>query len=585
MTVIPTTWSARLTRLSGRPPGSGSGRLDRLVLALTSVPLVAVIGVLLAVVWLSFITGIPYPGNHDLTFDNFTAVYESSATWTVLRTTLVFAGSATILALILGLAFSWIVERTDFRAKRLTSVVMLVTLLMPGFFPAMGWLFLLGPRIGILSKGINQLTGLSPDALNVSTPLGMGLVQGLLLTSLAFIMFGPSFRSTSSQLLEASEVHGLSTWTRFWRIEFPLMRPAVISTGIYVFMVAVSSFDIPAFLGLSSRVYTFTSYLYQVTSPQGGIPAYGQAAALTMMVLLTGCLLTLVYQRSISRTRAFQVLEARGYRTSYHQLGRRSWIAWVSLMAFLLLAIVLPLLVIVWVAFVPYFQLPSISAFHTLTLSNFDAIPWASVKIGLQNTLILMALVPIVVVAVSVVLGWFILRSKSRLRRWADVISFLPHSIPSVVFAVVLQSASLFLIAKVVDISGTVWIIAIAYVLVFLAFGVRSMTVAIIQLSTELEESAFVGGMSVLRVMIHVIVPLIRTAVRNAWLWVALLVFRELTIATVLLTTSNLTLPTVIWSTFYSGAIGAAAALSLTLMVLFIPLVLVYLRLTSGARQ
>jgi ABC-type Fe3+ transport system permease subunit len=54
-------------------------------------------------------------------------------------------------------------------------------------------------------------------------------------------------------------------------------------------------------------------------------------------------------------------------------------------------------------------------------------------------------------------------------------------------------------------------------------------------------------------------------------------VFRELTMAVVLFTPSNLTLPTVIWSTWYSGELGQSSAMSLVFMLLFVPLVLVYL--------
>ena len=47
--------------------------------------------------------------------------------------------------------------------------------------------------------------------------------------------------------------------------------------------------------------------------------------------------------------------------------------------------------------------------------------------------------------------------------------------------------------------------------------------------------------------------------------------------AVVLSTPSNLTLPTVIWSTWYTGQIGPATAMSLVFMLLFLPLALVYL--------
>ena len=56
------------------------------------------------------------------------------------------------------------------------------------------------------------------------------------------------------------------------------------------------------------------------------------------------------------------------------------------------------------------------------------------------------------------------------------------------------------------------------------------------------------------------------------------------TMAVVMATPSNLTLPTVIWSTWYTGQIGQATAMSLVFMLLFLPLALVYLLGRRGPR-
>lgn len=569
-----------LSTPTSRKPVVDPETVDRGVMGLTAIPVV-IIGVLLLVVfWLSLIKGIPYPGNHRFTLENFSQVYGSSVTWSVLANTLIFSAVAVAVSMVLGVGFSWLVERTDFPSKRLVTMVMMMALLIPGFFPAMGWLFLLGPKIGVVNLWLHQLFGLRPDFITVTSPVGMGFVQGLLLTSLAFIMFGPSFRALSSQMLEVAEVHGLSSWRRFWHVEIPLMIPALLSTSIYVFMVAVASFDVPAIMGLAYRVFTFSSYIYEVTSPLNGVPVYGQAAALALVVMLAAGILTAVYQKSISRARIYQVIGGREYRTHAVRLGRWSKAVWVALGGYIALAMALPLLLVIWVSLMPYFQAPSAASFHLLTVANFTQISWTLVWVGLKNTLILMLVVPSVIVVFALLAGWLIVRSRSRWRRWVDIITFLPHAVPNIVFAVALQTVALFMVGKWLGLAGTVWIIALVYFLVFLAFAVRSMSVAIIQISGELEESAFVGGMSVLGTLRHVIVPVIETAVRNAWLWVALLVFRELTMAVVLLTSSNLTLPTVVWTTFYSGKTGESAAISLIFMVLFLPLMAWYMRIT-----
>jgi iron(III) transport system permease protein len=61
-----------------------------------------------------------------------------------------------------------------------------------------------------------------------------------------------------------------------------------------------------------------------------------------------------------------------------------------------------------------------------------------------------------------------------------------------------------------------------------------------------------------------------------AWIWMALLTFRELTLAVILTTKDNLTLPVVVWSMWQSGDYGAASAITLILICLMVPLTAFY---------
>jgi iron(III) transport system permease protein len=177
----------------------------------------------------------------------------------------------------------------------------------------------------------------------------------------------------------------------------------------------------------------------------------------------------------------------------------------------------------------------------------------------------------------GLIVSWVVVRSKSRLRGTIDTVLFLPHAVPAIIFAVALQTLALFVIGRFFQLAGTVWIIALVYLLTYLAFAVRAMSVAVVQVGNELEDAAYVAGLGVGGTLRTIFLPLVAPAALNAWVWIALLVFRELTMSVVLSTPSNLTLPTVIWSTWYTGQIGPATAMSLVFMLLFLPLALVYL--------
>lgn len=544
-----------------------------------------VLVLLVTVVWLSLTVGVPAIPGGPYSFANIKAMLAAEDTWSVLGDTAVFALIATLIAMLGGAAVAWVVERTDFRAKQATYAAMTLLLLLPGFFPSMGWLFLLGPRIGLIGRWLHDGLGIDQNAITIANPVGMGFVQGLLLVPLAFVLVGPPLRSVAGELIEAAEILGVGAWRRVWRIELPLVTPALIAAAIFCFMVAVASFDVPAFIGMTYRQYTFSTYVYQLLNPQAGLPQYGQSAALSLIAMLAAFALTAIYLRAIRRGRLYQVVTGRSSRIAPLRLERaRVWV-YAGLGLYFLLTFVLPMLLVIWVALSRYFRPPSLAAFRALSFANFSSAPWALAWRGFENTALLMIGVPLAAVLLGLVVSWVVVRSRSRLRGTIDTVIFLPHAVPAIVFAVALQTLALFVIGRFFQLAGTVWIIALVYLLTYLAFAVRAMSVAVVQVGNELEDAAYVAGLGVGGTLRTIFLPLVAPAALNAWVWIALLVFRELTMAVVLATPSNLTLPTVIWSTWYTGQVGPSTAMSLVFMLLFLPLALVYLFGRRGAGE
>lgn len=552
---------------------------------IAALPAAAVLILLLAVVWLSLTTGVPAIPGGPYSLVNIRAMLTSAETWQVMWNTLVFAAIATAIAMLGGTAIAWIVERTDFPHPQMVYAGLTMALLIPGFFPSMGWLFLLGPRIGLIGRWLHQAFGFGRDAITIANPAGMGFVQGLLLLPLAFVLVGPTLRSVSGELLEAAQVSGLGLYARARRVELPLVTPALIAAAIYCFMVAVASFDVPGFIGLTYRQFTFSTYVYELTNPQAGAPQYGPPAAIALLAMAAAFLLTVAYQRAIRQGRSYQVITGRGYRAAPFRLrGALRWV-YAGIGCYFTLSFLMPLVLVVWVAVTPYFQVPSIAAFKSLTLANFVNSPWPLAWRGAEHTIELMVCVPISAVLLGLIVSWVVVRSRARIRGAIDLMLFLPHAVPGIVFAMALETLALFVIAPLFSLAGTVWIMALVYLLTYLTFAVRSMSVAVVQIASDLEEAAYVGGLSVGRTLRAVFLPLVSQAALNAWIWIALLVLRELTMAVVLFTPSNITLPTVIWSTWYTGELGQSSAMSLVFMALFLPVALVYLFQRAGRRR
>ena len=74
----------------------------------------------------------------------------------------------------------------------------------------------------------------------------------------------------------------------------------------------------------------------------------------------------------------------------------------------------------------------------------------------------------------------------------------------------------------------------------------------------------------------RIVLPLLAPTLLYAWLWIALLTFRELTLAVILSSADNVTFPIVVWSLWLGGGLGQASALAMVMLVLMTPMIAIY---------
>ena len=178
------------------------------VVGISAAALVPVLALLLLVLWMGFWQN--GPGEPIVyTLNHYRKIFTDPFTYKTFLNTVGFAGTAMLVSLLFAVPTAWLVERTDLPGKNF--ILMLVTLgaLLPTFFTAMGWVFLLHPRIGIVNRFFVDLFGLQQAPFNIASIIGMGWVEGLGLSSIAFIMVVATYRTMDPSLEEAARVHGL----------------------------------------------------------------------------------------------------------------------------------------------------------------------------------------------------------------------------------------------------------------------------------------------------------------------------------------------------------------------------------------
>ena len=543
--------------------------------ALPMFVIVVLVGVLISI---SFQTGILGTADAKFTFDNYPDLFTDPIIGEATYNTIVFSITATLVSMGVGLPIAWLTERTTMRAKSAVYAIMTLGLLIPGIFTAMGWTFLAHVRIGFLNKWAIQFFSLSEAPINIATPIGMGFVQGLSLTALAFILTAQMFRAMNPSLEEAAKIHGLGFFGTLRRVTLPLAVPAILAAVIYIVVIGIATFDVPAIIGLGNRVYMISTYVFEKANPgDEEFSQHGITAALGVLMIGLALLLTWWYSTVLRQGDKYQVITGKGYRPTLIDIGHWGKAAWAFIIVYIIASKVIPLLLIAYAAFVSYMGPPSAKMFSLMSVTNFtENLDWDLVFRGLENTVILVFTVPFVVLLLSFSISWLIVRSRSRGRYILEFGAFLPHALPEVILAVAAILMALFVLKDIVPLYGTLTLIAIVYVITRISFATRALNSALLQIHKELEEAAHVSGLSEIRTSWRILVPLLRPTLMSVWIWSAILVYRELTVAVFLVGHDNITLPAVIWGYWNSGATNLASGVTLIMTVVLIPLILLF---------
>jgi iron(III) transport system permease protein len=546
------------------------------MIGLAALACFAILVLLATVLWLSFTEGTPGDPQLGYSLRHYAETFLDAFTYEVLWNTLLFLLVTLAVSFALALPMAWLVERTDFPAKSFVFTLMTVALLIPGFAVALGWVFLLHPRIGLINQALIGLFGLGQAPFDIGSILGMGVVEGLTLTPLTFIMTAVVLRAMDPALEEAAATSGARTWQAIHRITLRVLWPGLLGAAIYVAAVCFASFDVPAVLGLTNRIYTFSTYVFRQLTPTEGPPEYGSVATLSVIMVAFAILMTRLYRLVQRQAPRYAVVTGKAYRPRTYPLGRARPVAIAFVAGFFVVSQAMPLLMLCWVSGLPFLQLPSADAFAQLSLGNFLTIPSELLLRSIGNTIALMLIVPTLTVGLSVAISWVVLRSRIRARGLVDFLAFLPVTIPPIVFSVAALLLALFALNRMLPIYGTIWILVIVYVIARLSYGTRMTNAALIQIHRELDEAALMSGAGTGQVLRAVLAPLLAPSMLYAWIWIALLTYRELTLPVVLSSGTNLPFSVLVWSYVQSSSYGRASAAALIMLALMVPILLLY---------
>jgi iron(III) transport system permease protein len=130
-----------------------------------------------------------------------------------------------------------------------------------------------------------------------------------------------------------------------------------------------------------------------------------------------------------------------------------------------------------------------------------------------------------------------------------------------------------------IPIYNTIWILLVAYVTLYLPYGMRFASSGITQIHRELEEAAAVSGAGLAQIFLRIMLPLLAPVLLAGWIYVFVLAVRELGASIFLVGPGTHVLGTIsltMWEE--GGSYGAVAALG---VVQIVPLAVIVAGLRS----
>lgn len=182
-----------------------------------------------------------------LTLENYLRL-NNSIYITIFEKSFVMAGVSTLLCLVLGYPFAYIIARTTSRWKNVLLLLVIIPLWTSSLIRSYSLIAILKAK-GILNSLLIYL-GLINQPLPIlftNTAVMIGLVYNLLPFMILPIM--TNVERLDDRIIDAARDLGANRFTTFRRIIIPLTMPGIIAGSILVFLPAMTMFYIPDILG------------------------------------------------------------------------------------------------------------------------------------------------------------------------------------------------------------------------------------------------------------------------------------------------------------------------------------------------
>ncbi len=463
------------------------------------------------------------------------------------------AAAVTLLSVPTGAGLALVLRRRDLPARNLLRACVMLPVIIPDFVLAYSWLRAYGD-----SGFTDDLLGVAWSS--VQGPVGVAVVLAVNAVPIAYLVVAVGLAARAEPAQErAARASGAGALTVLRSITLPLLRPALATASVVVFVLTLASFGIPQVMGSPAGFTTMTTRIYANLVRSSDPAAFVETIMLALLLVLVALLVVapadLVLGRRLRVTRTATTDPGVGTPSG----GRRGgWVA-AAVATYLVLAVGVPLAALMTTALNRAVGLPPVPA--NWTTRNFEAVLTGRNVEALGRSLFL----ALAAASILLVLGACV-AALERTRRGGRIgtVVMLAFVLPGSTLAVGM------LITYGQWLGGSLLLILLAYCAKLWAFAHRPISGALDRLPPDELSAARVSGASVLVGIRTVVVRPLAPALVAAWTVCFLTALHEVTMSVLLYGPGSETLAVVVLNAAELGQVGNTAALALLLTTLLL---------------
>ena len=479
-----------------------------------------------------------------------------------LRNTLIYAFGSAAIAIVVGTVQALIVERTNTPGRKLAFFAAIISLGVPHILYVVAWLLLLG-RSGPVNDAIMSVLQ-REQAIDVYSMWGMALIEGVGFVPLTFLLMSAVLRSMDASFEEAAIMAGAGPLRAFWAITLRMGIPALCALATLIFVRTFESFEVPALVGLAGNINVLTTTIYQ-SMHRTGMPSYGEAGAysVTLVGIVT---VLLIWQSRLSRyAHRYQTITGKGFRPRILDLGAwRHLSAAVLVMLFLVVAVI-PLAMLVFTSFQPFYDGVNLAALGRLTLENYSVLLGpGSFRDAVVNTLVLGASTATIVVPFTALCAWLVVRRVPGAAALDHLVT-LPLVFPAIILSVAFLDV---FVNMPLPLYGTLLSVIIASTVRYMPYGMRYAFTGTLQIHPDLEAAATISGAARAALFRRIVMPLLAATLVSSWLVVFLLSVQAVSLPLLLVGPGSEVMAVTLFELWQNGQVTELASMGVVWIAL-----------------